>query len=109
VEGLVLPPGATLYRSKPTGERLILVRGFIEMTPVRIREFYERLQTKPRYRFFLLEDEVVEAEAFFTDGRWRNFVRARIACEGRTELYVLVAPEDYGNRIDGRPSTASPK
>ena len=108
VEGLVLPPGAHVLRAKPTGKRLIQVRGYIEMNPVQIRRFYEELETKPRYRFILLEDEVIEAEAFFTNGKWRNFVRARTSCEGRSELFVLVAPEDYGEKITGRPSTATP-
>lgn len=109
VEGLIAPPGAHIYRAVPSGQKLTNVRGYVDMDPVAIRKFYGSLKAKKGYEFFFLEDEVIEAEAFFTDGDWRNYVTARKLCEGRTELFIIVAPEDYGKDLDVQPRTASPR
>ena len=95
VKGLILPPGAELVDRKRTGKKLLRVKGFVEMTPVEVYRFYKRLERKEGYRFFLLEHEVFEAEAFFTTGEHRNYVTARTICVGRSSLFVFVAPEDY--------------
>lgn len=100
VTGLIVPPGAHIYRARPSGKKLTNVRGYVDLDPISIRKFYGSLERRKGYEFFLLEDEVIEAEAFFTDGKWRNYVRARQVCEGRSELFVLVAPEDYGDEVD---------
>ena len=99
VEGLIVPPGSHMYRQKPSGQRLTIVRGFVDMDPIAIRKFYGSLKRKPGYEFFMIEDEVIEAEVFFTDGEWRNYVRARTVCTGRSELFIYVAPEDYGEKV----------
>jgi hypothetical protein len=105
----VAPPGSHIYRARPSGQRLTNVKGYVDMDPVEIRKYYGSLRRDPKkYDFFFLEDEVIEAEAFFTDGKWRNYVRARTLCEGRSLLFILVAPEDYGSDLNIQPRTASP-
>ncbi len=101
VEGLIVPPGTALLAAKPTGQKLTHVRGFIPLEPVDVRKYYERLQEDEKsYEFFLLEDEVIEAEAFFTDGTWRNYIKALVLCEGRSKMIAYVAPEDYGDEVN---------
>ena len=78
------------------------------MEPVDIRKFYASLRRMKGYEFFLLEDEVFEAEAFFSDGKWRNFIKARRVCIGRSELFAVVAPEDYGDSVPVPPRTGTP-
>ena len=105
---MIAPPGARFHRARPSGQKLTNVRGYVDMDPVEIRKFYGGLRGQKGYRFFLLEDEVVEAEAFFSDGEWRNYVRARLVCAGRSELFILVAPEDYGDEVQLPPRSATP-
>ena len=84
---------------RPSGKRLLIVKGHVAADPVEIEKHYRELKRdRRRFEFFLLENEVIEAEAFFTDGEWRNYVTARLVCEGRSELHIIVAPEDYGKK-----------
>ena len=93
---------------RPSGRRLLIVKGYVETDPVAIEKHYRGLKRDRGFEFFLLENEVIEAEAFFTDGQWRNYVTARLVCEGRSELHIIVAPEDYGEKEKPPRRTASP-
>ncbi len=108
VAGLIAPPGTVLTRSKAGGRRLTNVRGFVEMTPIQVRRFYASLRGRPGYEFFLLEDEVFEAEALLTDGKHRTYMRARATCSTRSDIFAIVAPEEYGKKVKLGPRTASP-
>lgn len=95
VPGMLVPPGFVALKSRPTGQRLTRVNGYIEMTPLEVFAFYKQIEKERGYEFFLLENEIFEAEAFFSDGKHRNYVTARTACPGRSNMFVFVAPEDY--------------
>jgi hypothetical protein len=95
VAGLDLPDGAILTSDRLKG-RFTIVRGFIQMTPIAIRRFYEE---RADIEMFFIEDEVTEAEAFFTNGSYRNFVKARTVCDRGSSLFVIVAPEKYGDDV----------
>ena len=101
IPGLIVPPGSVLLSQRPTGQRLINVRGYVDITPLEVFAFYKRLKQTKKYDFFLLENEVIEAEAFFTDGKHRNYITARTACPGRSDLFLFVAPEDYSKSPGG--------
>lgn len=92
VKGLTLPDEAVVTSVRRRGLRLRNVAAYIELTPIEFRQFYER---QKRLEFFLIEDEVVEAEIFFSDGRHRNFVKARAICERGSKILAIVAPENY--------------
>jgi hypothetical protein len=98
VPGLHVPRGFVAQTAKPTGKRLIKVIGYVDMTPLEVFAFYRKLKRTDGYEYFLLENEVIEAEAFFTDGKHRNYVTARTACPGRSNMFVFVAPEDYSKK-----------
>jgi hypothetical protein len=93
--GLLVPPGFVALNARPTGQRLTRIKGYIEMTPVEVYRFYKKLERRKTYEFFLLEHEIVEAEAFFTTGRHRNFITARATCPERSDMFVFIGPEDY--------------
>lgn len=95
VPGLIVPRGSVVLSKRPTGQRLTRVRGYVDLTPLQVFAFYKKLERTKGYEFFLLENEVIEAEAFFTDGKHRNYITARTACIGRSDLFLFVAPEDY--------------
>jgi hypothetical protein len=95
VIGLHVPPGFVALTARPTGKKLIKVTGYVEMTPLEVFAFYRKAKRAKDYEYFLLENEVIEAEAFFTDGEHRNYMTARTACPGRSDMFVFVAPEDY--------------
>lgn len=98
-EGLRAPPGSVMTSVRPSGKKLLIVKGHVAADPIAIEKHYRELRRDRRFEFFLLEHEVIEAEAFFTDGQWRNYVTARTVCEGRSELHIIVAPEDYGEEV----------
>ena len=94
-EGLILPRGSVMTSVRETGRRLTQIKGYVEKSPVEIRRFYAALRREPGYDFVLLEDEVIEAEAFFAHGAERIYVRARAECSSRSDLFVILAPRDY--------------
>lgn len=89
VKGLVLPPGTVITGSKTQGKTLN-ISGYVALTPVRIRQFYEK---RTELTFFTIEDEVFEAEVFFQqpDGK-RAYVKAKPACRSASRLVIIIAP-----------------
>ncbi|HYI45340.1 MAG TPA: hypothetical protein VE174_07770 [Actinomycetota bacterium] len=95
VPGLVVPPGFVALKARPTGQRLTRIKGYIDMTPIAIYRYYKKFERDKTYEYFLLEHEIIEAEAFFSTGKHRNFVTAREVCPGRSNMFVFIGPEDY--------------
>ncbi|MGH3736917.1 MAG: hypothetical protein ACRDT6_15100 [Micromonosporaceae bacterium] len=89
VKGLVLPPGTVITGSTAQGKTLN-ISGYVALTPVRIRQFYEK---RTELKFFTIEDEVFEAEVFFQqpDGK-RAYVKAKPACRTASRLVIVIAP-----------------
>ncbi|MGH3715071.1 MAG: hypothetical protein ACRDT4_16645, partial [Micromonosporaceae bacterium] len=88
VKGLVLPPGTVVTGSTRQGKTLN-ISGYVALTPVRIRQFYEK---RTELTFYTIEDEVFEAEIFFgqPDGR-RAYVKAKPACRTASRLVIVIA------------------
>ena len=89
VRGLLLPEGTEVYTVRRQGP-ITTVQGFVMMTPIEIREFYE---SKPNIQILVGEDEIVESELLFSNGKVRNFVKARAACRDGSDIVTVIARE----------------
>lgn len=67
----------------------ISVRGYVEQTPIQVREFYQQAQG---LELFEIEDEVYEAEALFAGPKFRSYVKAQAQCQQGSVLIVYVGP-----------------
>lgn len=85
-----MPPTArlTAVRAQPP---LTQLNGYVESTPVEIREWIE---AQPDLEVVASEDEGYESELLVTDGTWRTFVKARAVCASGSLLAEVIAPED---------------
>lgn len=88
-EGLVLPPGAVLTEQAEDGP-LTTTRGYVPMTPVQVRDWYQRHE---ELEVVQIEDEVREAEALLDSGDRRLFVKAQAVCELGSVFLAVVAPQ----------------
>lgn len=84
----VLPPGAVVTSSQSEGP-VTTVTGFVAMTPVQVRAFYERDQTRLTVR--QAEDEIYEAEVFGAVGQLRQFIKATAICRDGSQLMAVAA------------------
>ena len=92
VEGALLPPGAVMT-SQQTDGPLTTIKGYVEMTPIQVRYFYQRQED---YEVLQMEDEIQESETLLGDGNNRLFVKAQAICELGSVLLAVVAPEGQG-------------
>jgi hypothetical protein len=88
VPGLLLPEGALVTEVQEQGE-LVRVDGYVEQTPIQVRQFYQQV---PDIELFEIEDEVFEAEALFSWKRFRSYVKAQARCEQGWTLIAFVGP-----------------
>jgi hypothetical protein len=95
VDGALLPDGAVLTSQTAQGP-LTQIKGYIPMTPVQIRVFYQRQDT---FEVLQVEDEVRESEVLLADGNHRLFVKAQAICELGSVFLAVVAPESSGNQV----------
>lgn len=94
-EGILLPDEAVLTSQTVDGP-LITIKGYIPMTPVQIRVFYQRQET---YEVLQIEDEIRESEVLLADGNNRLFVKAQAICELGSVVLAVLAPESAGDRV----------
>jgi hypothetical protein len=95
VAGALLPDGAVLTSQTQQGP-LTQIKGYIPMTPVQIRVFYQRQDT---FDVVQVEDEVRESEILLADGNHRLFVKAQAICELGSVFLAVVAPESAGDQV----------
>lgn len=88
VDGLVLPEGAVVTRVTPV-DPLTNVQGYVPMTPVQVRAFY---QTQQDLTIVSVEDEVHESEVLADVGENRLFVKSQAVCELGSIFVAIVAP-----------------
>lgn len=93
VEGLVLPDGAVITDVQDQGQ-LINVRGYVEQTPIQVRQFYA---DEPGLELFELEDETYEAEVLFGGAKYNSYVKVQAQCQQGSSLLVFVGPGDSGD------------
>lgn len=89
VPGLLLPEETQVYTVRRQGP-ITTVQGFIMMTPVEVREYYE---ANPEIQILVGEDEIIESELLFSNGEVRNFVKARAACRDGSDIVTVIARE----------------
>lgn len=102
--GLVLPDD-TVVTSVTTRGPLSQVTGYVAMTPVQLRRYYEERGDLEQLQ---IEDEVFEAEILVSDGSRRTFVKARAACSQGSDVFAVVAAETDAGAVPapaGTPST----
>ena len=103
---LTLPPGVALTSARDEAP-LTYVDGYVPMTPIQVRVFYERSDLT----VILSEDEVYESELLVTDGVHRTFIKTLARCELGSDFVAVVAPEAAGAQVPvpaGRSDTPSP-
>lgn len=88
VVGLVLPEGAVVT-SVADADPLTNIQGYIPMTPVQIRVFY---QQHPTLEVISVEDEGFEAEVLTEAAGYRTFVKAQAICELGSVFVAIVSP-----------------
>ena len=96
-EGTLLPDGAVLTSQTQQGP-LTQIKGYIPMTPVQIRVFYQR-QDEYDYEILQVEDEIRESEVLLADGDNRLFVKAQAICELGSVFLAVLAPESSGEQV----------
>ena len=94
-EGAFFPEGAVVTSQQTTGP-LTSIEGYIPMTPVQIRVFY---QDQDRYDVVQVEDEIRESEVLLADGNNRLFVKAQAICELGSIFVAVLAPEAAGDQV----------
>jgi hypothetical protein len=87
---VVLPEGTVVTGVEDLGE-LLSVRGYVALTPIQVREFYE---AAPGLEVYVAEDEVYEAEVLFGADDNRVYVKAQAQCRQSSVLSAFVGPED---------------
>jgi hypothetical protein len=90
VEGLIMPPDAVLVSVTTTGP-FTNVQGYIPMTPVQMRVYY---QQHPGLRIVSVEDESIESEVLVDRGPNRIFVKAQAVCELGSNFVAVIAPRE---------------
>ena len=89
VEGLRLPPGATISEIRRQ-DPVVQVVAYVRSTPLEVRAWVESLKA---VRLLRIEDEVREVEALFSTGRHRVFLRGIAVCQTESKLDALVTPD----------------
>ena len=94
-EAAVFPDDTVVTEQQANGP-LTSIKGYIPMTPVQIRVFY---QEQDRYDVIQVEDEIRESEVLLGDGANRLFVKAQAVCELGSVFLAVLAPESAGNAV----------
>ena len=89
MQGLVLPPDAIVTKVSPAGP-LTNVQGYLPMTPVEARAFY---QQHADLKVLSVEDEVFESEVLFERDDRRVFVKSQAVCERGSVFVAVIAPD----------------
>ncbi|HEV3475266.1 MAG TPA: hypothetical protein VG602_07870 [Actinomycetota bacterium] len=89
IEGLIVPEGAVIKRVVTRGPTQN-VRGFIPLTPVQIRRYYEE---RSDLEILAIEDEIYEAEALVSAAGFRTFIKAEAVCDRGSRFIAVVASE----------------
>ena len=88
VPGLVLPEDTVVTQVSPA-DPLTNVQGYVPMTPVQVRAYY---QQHPDLTIVSVEDEGFEAEVLFDVDDRRVFVKSQAVCELGSVFVAVVAP-----------------
>lgn len=98
IDGLKLPAEAVITEVSEDGP-LTTVKGYVEMTPVQMRVWYQ-LRTE-ELTILQVEDEIRESEVLVADGGNRLFVKTQAICEQGSVVLAIVAPEAASDAVPG--------
>lgn len=104
VEGLVVPESAVIKGVVTRGPTRN-VRGFIPLTPVQIRKYYEE---RSDLEILAIEDEIYEAEALVTSRGYRTFIKAEAICDRGSRFIAVVASELEAGQVPTPAGGATP-
>ena len=90
VAGLVVPDGAVVI-SQTRADPLVNVQGYVEMTPIQMRVFY---QQNRGVEVLSVEDEIQESEVLLEADGYRLFVKTQAVCELGSLFVAIVAPQE---------------
>ena len=93
--GALFPDKAVLTEQQANGP-LTSIKGYIPMTPVQIRVFY---QEQDHYDVIQVEDEIRESEVLLGNDTHRFFVKAQAICEMGSVFLAVLAPESAGSQV----------
>ena len=89
VEGLVIPPGTVVTDVQAVGP-ITSVSGFVELTPLEIRDLYA---DDPEVELLYIEDEGFEAEILVEREGVRTFIKATIRCRTGSAVAGIVSSD----------------
>jgi hypothetical protein len=95
VDGLVLPPSSITTRVRTRGP-LERVRGYLPLTPPQRHRHY---RSRSDVTVLQIEDEIIEAEALLSDGRFRSYLKASAVCDLGSTFIAVLAPEQAGSLV----------
>jgi hypothetical protein len=103
VPGMTLPDEAVVFSVYDVGV-LTQAEGIVAMTPIQMRTYYEQ---RDDLEVITVEDERVEAEILVSDGTYRLFVKAQIACATASNFTATVGSEAEAEAMP-RPAGSPP-
>jgi hypothetical protein len=89
----VVPDGLVVTDAQEVGP-LYQITGFLEQTPVEVRDAYA-----DSAELVYLEDEGFEAELLVDTGDYRTFIKAQVRCRTGSIVSVIGAPDDEGEAL----------
>jgi hypothetical protein len=105
VPGLTLPEEATVFSVYEVGS-LTQAEGMVAMSPVEVRTYYEQ---RDDLRLLTVEDERVEAEILVSDGTYRVFVKAQVACATASNFTATVGTEEEAGAMPTPAGSPAPR
>lgn len=85
--GMILPDDA-IVTSQRIEDPITEVNGFIPLTPVQIRRYYEE---RADIGIISIEDEILEAEILVELDEYRTFVKATVICDTGSQFVAVGA------------------
>lgn len=104
VAGVVLPPRTLTFAVQETPP-LVQLTGYVELTPIEFRDFYEG---RSDVHVLHIEDEGFEAEVLIGDDDRRMYARAQVICEHGSNVTVTVGPAADAELLPGFRGPAAP-
>lgn len=104
VEGLVIPPGTVVTDVQEVGP-ITSVTGFVELTPIDIRDLYA---DDPAVELLYVEDEGYEAEILVEREGTRTFIKATIRCRTGSAVAGIVSTDPASLPLPGQQAGVAP-
>lgn len=84
-------PERAVVTSQTRADPLVNVQGYVEMTPIQVRVFYQQNRD---VEVLSVEDEIQESEVLVQADGYRLFVKTQAVCELGSVFVAIVAPQE---------------